>query len=651
MDLLKDLISANAPVGQQDPVSSFIAGGNAAQAQTKANIENVNARYQQELTFRLQKAIQESIGDNGMPDPNKMRQAGQKYGISAQMVNYAIDTIPKVWKSATDVAGNKKNIQTQTVGGEASLADSWATQSAGGQKSAATQSSTTATAVPTAAAPATPATQPNPLDTNAAAFGKRASAWGSGSPLTASIQKEIGLTGKDADGTWGPKTQAAYRSYLTAHPNAGVINGLRPGQMQFINDTTASAGAAESTQPTPAVQASPDGSAQPTNVPLAVDGVQTPAPNALPGANTPDQAAADAQAQVEADLADKSFFGRVNAMKPTPNMSPELDTDGSNPIQVSDMTPATKAAMIRQLQRNARFGTTVTDADLQATLDKDYDIYVTHGVAIPQQQMYLDKDRNPDIGAYNQAVADYPVKRAAAMKAYLDKEGGIFGINFDQHLRSQANNRANQQNTRDAIDFGQKQASVTALRKINLNADEGTKVAINALLANRDAILGAQDEVRSLMAKGDKISIDQLNSEMAVVTKAITRSSGATTQEAENQLLSSLRANKALGAIARESSSIKEFGANFLKAKLGAQERREYLKLALASLQAELDHGQNTKNLNQWKIDKNAPIGTIDGWASKPAHGKKSSSGASTSAPKVGQKNAEGKVWTGKRWL
>ena len=308
--------------------------------------------------------------------------------------------------------------------------------------------------------------------------------------------------------------------------------------MQFINDTTASADAAASTQPTPAVQASPDGSTQPTSVPLAVDGVQTSAPSSLPGANTPDQAAADAQALVEADSADKNFFGRVNAMKPTPNMSPELDTDGSNPIQVSDMTPTTKAAMIRQLQRNARFGTTVTDADLQATLDKDYDIYVTHGVAIPQQQMYLDKDRNPDIGAYNQAVADYPVKKAAAMKAYLDKEGGIYGINFDQDLKSQANSRANQQNTRDQGNYARsvrdwklQNASMEDLQSMGYKGIDKTNMEeARSVEGARDNILGIENQLGHLKIDSRKMSRGEFNGSVVSVFNKIAELDAAKTE-------------------------------------------------------------------------------------------------------------------------
>lgn len=79
--------------------------------------------------------------------------------------------------------------------------------------------------------------QPTDLDTQTNAMGARASAWGKGSPTTAAIQKQIGLTGSDVDGTWGPKTAAAYKAYLANNPNAGVVQA--GSKLQFLQDQTA----------------------------------------------------------------------------------------------------------------------------------------------------------------------------------------------------------------------------------------------------------------------------------------------------------------------------------------------------------------------------------------------------------------------------
>lgn len=79
--------------------------------------------------------------------------------------------------------------------------------------------------------------QPTDLDTQTNAMGARASAWGKGSPTTAAIQKQIGLTGSDVDGTWGPKTATAYKAYLANNPKAGVVQA--GNKLQFLQDQTA----------------------------------------------------------------------------------------------------------------------------------------------------------------------------------------------------------------------------------------------------------------------------------------------------------------------------------------------------------------------------------------------------------------------------
>lgn len=82
------------------------------------------------------------------------------------------------------------------------------------------------------------------IDTKTAQMTQRATAWGKGSPEVASIQREIGLTGSDVDGTWGPKTAAAYKKYLQSNPNAGVVQA--GNQLQFKQDVGAAAFAPKS---------------------------------------------------------------------------------------------------------------------------------------------------------------------------------------------------------------------------------------------------------------------------------------------------------------------------------------------------------------------------------------------------------------------
>lgn len=134
MDLLSGLVTANAPIGQQNPVGSYTEGATSALANNKAQIENTNAQYQQDLTMRLQKAIQESIGTNGNPDPVKLRQAGAKYGISAQTLDYTIAQMPKIWESAQKVVQSKNTIDAISPSGQKALTNTWASQPANAKR-------------------------------------------------------------------------------------------------------------------------------------------------------------------------------------------------------------------------------------------------------------------------------------------------------------------------------------------------------------------------------------------------------------------------------------------------------------------------------------------------------------------------------------
>jgi len=562
VDLLKDLISANAPVGQQDPVGNFITGGNAAQAQTKANIENVNARYQQELAFRLHKAIQESIGKNGWPDPVKLKWAGQKYNIAGSTLSYAVDMLPKVWKSAADIAQSRALIQSYSEEGESDLSKGWATRQDSqttespddkdsqttlppdDKTTETTQSSTTAAATPGSAA------QSDPLDANTTAFGQRATAWGKGSPLLRSIQKEIGLNGKDADGTWGPTTQKAYRAYLTAHPKAGVVPGLLSGQMQFEDDTTAWA-----SQPAGGVQKSPDGTAPATGtpapqvtgsaIPSGVARVDAPDPTSLEEPSTSEQRASDAQAQIKGTEQDKEYDDEksknawaIVGNMPLDNVAKGLPDPGANPLQVSKMSTATKLAMKTQLARAGRFGPKASDADLQGALDNDWKNINGKVGNVPIPAMYQDKDGKLDRGAYLLALSEYNAKISGAADDYYGKEGALFGDNLKQSITIQANSRANQQNARDQGNYARsvrdwklQNASMEDLRSMGYKGIDKTNMEeARSVEGARDNILGIENQLGHLKINSHKMSDGEFNGNVVSVFNKIAELDAAKTE-------------------------------------------------------------------------------------------------------------------------
>jgi hypothetical protein len=146
MDMSTGLIAANAPISDNNGVKAFGDAATTATNLQTQQLANTQTAYQQNLTARLQKAIQESIGDNGMPDPAKLRVAGAKYNISAQTIDYTIAQMPKVWAAAQAINKSKVGIQATNPEGEKSLTQSWANQPAG---KAAVQSSSQTPAVPT----------------------------------------------------------------------------------------------------------------------------------------------------------------------------------------------------------------------------------------------------------------------------------------------------------------------------------------------------------------------------------------------------------------------------------------------------------------------------------------------------------------------
>ena len=154
MDLLNGLIQANAPISQQDATGNYISGVNAGQIAAKQKMENENAKYQQDLTLRLQKTIQQSLKPDGSIDYDLLARNGAANGISPQTIDYMTKQLPTQWKSLADTAQAKMQLQMQSPTGFQQAQQnvnapnqSWSNQPAKASQSS-TQSSTKSPAVP-----------------------------------------------------------------------------------------------------------------------------------------------------------------------------------------------------------------------------------------------------------------------------------------------------------------------------------------------------------------------------------------------------------------------------------------------------------------------------------------------------------------------
>lgn len=172
MDLLSGLVTANAPISQQNGVGSFIEGNTAGQAATKARIENENAQYQQDLTTRMQKAISNSVNPDGSINFKLLAKNGAAEGIAPQMQKQMADILTQQWDSIAKTAQSKMQLRQQAPQGYQQLQTEvnqdnqtgelpWSQRpaSAGGQ--GATQSSSRAVAVPSE-----PVSSPSPSEDN-----------------------------------------------------------------------------------------------------------------------------------------------------------------------------------------------------------------------------------------------------------------------------------------------------------------------------------------------------------------------------------------------------------------------------------------------------------------------------------------------------
>lgn len=251
------------------------------------------------------------------------------------------------------------------------------------------------------------------LDTKTEQMTKRATAWGKGSPAVASIQKEIGLTGKDVDGTWGPKTAAAYRKYLQNNPNAGVVPVGT--QLQFKSDVG-------DTTPQVVVNASN---------PEANSGGTFTAPP--PQDNSMSYTATQDKRSILERLADSG------SGSPTmPNMNGNGASENSTIFNYDKVVKTGNLNLKQGVDVTlAKLGKTQDQAGVDSILDQ-----AAQGVPVPTPQM---KDGHLDVFGYQQEVQAYGAKvlaaKNAAAKALADGNTTALGeiLGRDQYAMAKAN--------------------------------------------------------------------------------------------------------------------------------------------------------------------------------------------------------------------
>lgn len=154
MDLTTGLLKSNEAIGSINPVGSYQAGYKNQLEMNKAEMENEKTRYAQDMQYKLQAAISESVNPStGQPDYIKLRENGAKYGIDAQTMDFARKHLEDNWETYRKVAESKQALKFAAPEGYAELEKSaqtpWPKEQVSKPKQEITQESTLAPAVPT----------------------------------------------------------------------------------------------------------------------------------------------------------------------------------------------------------------------------------------------------------------------------------------------------------------------------------------------------------------------------------------------------------------------------------------------------------------------------------------------------------------------
>lgn len=110
MDFTQGILAANKPIGEFDPIGSLQESQKNIAGITRENISNEKSRYELDLTYKLQDAINNSLDASGNPDFDKLAVEGKKRGIAPSVIAYAIQTLPSQWKALQETAQAKRGL-------------------------------------------------------------------------------------------------------------------------------------------------------------------------------------------------------------------------------------------------------------------------------------------------------------------------------------------------------------------------------------------------------------------------------------------------------------------------------------------------------------------------------------------------------------
>lgn len=112
MDLLSNILKSNEAISNINPVGSYQSSYKTGAETLKTDIENEKARYAQDIQYKLQEAIHNSIDPKTrQPNYDKLAAEGKRLGIDAQTMDYAIDHLVKNWKGYEEATRSKNTVK------------------------------------------------------------------------------------------------------------------------------------------------------------------------------------------------------------------------------------------------------------------------------------------------------------------------------------------------------------------------------------------------------------------------------------------------------------------------------------------------------------------------------------------------------------
>lgn len=148
MDLTQGLLESNKTIGNINPIGHFMEGAKSGLDIQRAQMENEKTRYNQDQQYKLQQAIQQSVNEKGDIDYEALGQNGAKLGVSPQVIDYAIKTLPAQWDAIQKTAQSKRQLQVTSPEGYKQAQESAGASGWRSKPAVPTQSSSNAVAVP-----------------------------------------------------------------------------------------------------------------------------------------------------------------------------------------------------------------------------------------------------------------------------------------------------------------------------------------------------------------------------------------------------------------------------------------------------------------------------------------------------------------------